>query len=65
MIVENVLDPMVQSLAQGDPDFRTVDLSEYAKAFLREGGMSEETIQTLIGKLCVESYCSDVPGVTP
>ncbi len=65
VIVENVLDPMVQSLAQGDPDFRTADLSEYAKAFLREGGMSEETIQTLIGKLCVEGYCSDVPGGMP
>lgn len=65
VIVENVLDPMVQSLAQGAPDFRTADLSLCAKAFLREGGMSEETIQTLIGKLCVESYCSDVPGVTP
>ena len=65
VIVENVLDPMVQSLAQGNPDFRTADLSEYAKAFLREGGMSEETIQALIGKLCVEGYCSDVPGGMP
>ena len=51
VIVENVLDPMVQSLAQGDPNFRTANLSEYAKAFLREGGMSEEDVQTLIGKL--------------
>ena len=51
VIVENVLDPMVQSLAQGDPEFRTADLSEYAKAFLREGGMSDEEIAALIGKL--------------
>ena len=65
VIVENVLDPMVQSLAQGDLDFRTADLSLCAKAFLREGGMSEEVIQTLIDKLCVEGYCSDVLGVTP
>lgn len=55
VIVENVLDPMVQSLAQGDPDFRTADLSEYAKTFLREGGMSEEDVQTLIGKLSADA----------
>ena len=51
VIVENVLDPMVQSLAQGDPDFRTADLSRYAMRFLRDGGMSDEEILTLTEKL--------------
>ena len=51
VIVENVLDPMVQSLAQGDPDFRTADLSRYAMRFLRDGGMSEAEILTLTEKL--------------
>jgi len=51
VIVENVLDPMVQSLAQGDPDFRTADLAAYAKTFLREGGMSDEEIRVLVGRL--------------
>ena len=55
VIVENVLDPMVQSLAQGDPDFRTAELSEYAKAFLREGGMSAENVRTLIEKLSADA----------
>ena len=51
VIVENVLDSMVQSLAQGDPDFRTADLSRYAMRFLRDGGMSDEEILTLAEKL--------------
>ena len=51
VIVENVLDPMVQSLAQGDPDFRTADLSRYAMRFLRDGGMSDAEILTLTEKL--------------
>ena len=51
VIVENVLDPMVQSLAQGDPDFRTADLSHYAMRFLRDGGMSDAEILSLTEKL--------------
>jgi len=61
VIVENVLDPMVQSLAQGDPEFRTADLAEYAKAFLREGGMSDEEIQTLIGRLTTAPAAEPAP----
>jgi protein tyrosine/serine phosphatase len=52
VIVENVLVPMIQSMADDKTlDVRTEDLSEYAKLFLVKAGMSEDSIAKLKEKI--------------
>lgn len=52
-IVQELLEPMIRSLMDGNPDAdpRTVDLSEQASSFLKRAGMSEDEITRLTEKL--------------
>ena len=52
-IVQELLEPMIRSLMDGNPDadLRTVDLSEQACSFLKRAGMSEDEITRLTEKL--------------
>ena len=52
-IVENVLNPMIEVLCEGqDVDIKTANLSEYAKQFLLNNGMTNEQVEALKNKIC-------------
>ena len=54
-IVTGVLDPMIESLTEGEAvDVHIADLSVYAERFLAKGGMSEDQIALLKTKLTGE-----------
>ena len=55
IIIKNVLDPMILSLAKGnETDVQKVDLKTCAMDYLTEGGMSPEIIDKLITRLTGE-----------
>ena len=47
VIVENLLNPMIQTIAGADADIKKADLSACAESYLKAGGMSEEKIAAL------------------
>ncbi len=52
VIVENVLNPMIQSVIGDDSvDLKTADYAEYAQKYLRDAGMKQEQINALTTKL--------------
>ena len=52
IIVDSLLDPMIQSVVNDSTvDFKTVDLSPYAKNWLIAGEMSEHNVNKLIDYL--------------
>ena len=53
LLADNLLDPMIQCLAEDDnADVRNVDLENCAERYLRNGGMSSENIEKLKKNLC-------------
>lgn len=52
IIVENVLDPMIQSIVgKKSVDIKTANLAEYAKKFLIKNGLTERQIAEIIAKI--------------
>ncbi len=52
IIVDKLLDPMIKSVVNDDTvDYKSVNLSQYAKNWLVAGEMSEHNINTLIDRL--------------
>ena len=52
IIIDSLLDPMIQSVVNDNSvDFKTVDLSSYAKNWLIAGEMSEHNVNKLIDYL--------------
>ena len=51
--VENVLNPMIKSITDGEnDDIRTADLSECAAKYLVSCGMDESQVKALNEKIC-------------
>lgn len=52
IIVENVLDPMIQSfVGKKSVDIKTANIAEYAKKFLIKNGLTKEQVADLIEKI--------------
>lgn len=51
VIVKELLEPMVKSVAGGDADLEAADLAASAEAYLKNAGMSDENIEQLRTRL--------------